>query len=239
MMLKNSFITILLLIILSACNGNKEKKEGSKASANEVAIDSAALEQARLDSIAKEEEAFKLTDENAIEFFFEYSKKHKEDKVKVTTQYGSFIIDLFEETPYHRANFIYLTKKGYFNGTYFHRVVKDFIIQGGNSDEWEIANRRKEIGSYLLPPDTKKGFKHHRGVVSMPSSEVDNPHKFASPYEFFIVCSNPGSYHLDGDFTAFGRVVEGMDVVDKINNLPTDAGEWPLENASMTVEIIE
>lgn len=235
-MLRNRLVTILLLIIISACGGNKEKKDQPKTGSKEVKTDSVTIIKEDKDA---ENEKFLLTDDNAIEFFFEYAKKHKEHKVKVTTKYGSFIIDLFEETPYHRANFIYLTKKGYFNGTYFHRVVKNFIIQGGNSDEWKIANRRKEIGRYLLPPDTKKGFKHHRGTVSMPSSDVDNPHKLASPYEFFIVCSNPGAYHLDGDFTAFGRVIEGMEVVDKINALPTDVGEWPLENASMTIEIIE
>ena len=76
----------------------------------------------------------------------------------------------------------------------------------------------------------KKGYKHHRGVISMPSSERDNPHKLASPYEFFIVVTKPGSYHLDGSYTPFGRVIEGMDVVDAINNVPVGDGDWPLQN---------
>ncbi len=80
-----------------------------------------------------------------------------------------------------------MTKKNYFEGEYFHRVVKDFIIQGGNSDNRKTSQKRRSIGRYLLPPDTKKGYKHHRGIVSMPSSEIENPHKLASPYEFFIV----------------------------------------------------
>ena len=147
---------------------------------------------------------------------------------------------MFEETPYHRSNFIYLTKKKYFNDTYFHRVVKGFIIQGGNSDNFDTGKKRGEIGSYLLPPDTKNGFKHHRGVVSMPSSEIDNPHKLASPYEFFIVVQSPGAYHLDGKYTAFGRVIDGMDAVDKINALETDNREWPLKSAViLKAEIIE
>ena len=66
-------------------------------------------------------------------------------------------------------------------------MVKDFIIQGGNSDSYEISKRRRKIGRYLLPPDTKKGFKHHRGVISIPSSDIDNPYKLASPYEFLLL----------------------------------------------------
>ena len=64
-------------------------------------------------------------------------------------------------------------------------MVPNFIIQGGNSDDIKITKKSK-IGRYLLPNDTKS-FKHHRGVVSMPSSDVENPHKMASPYQFFIV----------------------------------------------------
>ena len=187
----------------------------------------------------KEEKPFILNDKNAIPFFFEYSKKNKENKVRIQTKYGEIDILLFDETPYHRSNFIYLTKKKYFDGTYFHRIVKDFIIQGGNSDSYEISKRRKNIGRYLLPPDTKKGLRHDRGVVSMPSSDIENPYKLASPYEFFIVQSKNGAYHLDKDYTPFGKVIRGMSVVDKINSLETDKREWPFENVKIKVSIID
>lgn len=178
----------------------------------------------------KEEEAFVLDEENAIDFFFGYAKKLKKNRVKLTTTMGSFTIELYDNVPYHKANFIYLARKKYFDSTQFHRVVKDFIIQGGNSDDRKTASKRREIGRYLLPPDTQKGHKHHRGTISMPSSERDNPHKLASPYEFFIVVTNPGSYHLDGSYTPFGRVIEGMDVVDAINQVPVGDGDWPWQN---------
>ena len=182
---------------------------------------------------------FKLNDENAIPFLFEYGEKNKENKVRITTGYGSIDIELFNDTPYHRANFIYLIKNKYFKGEYFHRVVKDFIIQGGNSDNISTSKKRRKIGRYLLPPDTKKGYKHHRGILSMPSSEIENPYKLASPYEFFIVQKKDGAYHLDKNYTAFGKVIKGMNVVDLISNLETDKREWPLDNVRFNIEIIE
>lgn len=187
----------------------------------------------------KKKEMFLLNDKNAIPFFFEYQKKHKENKVRIITDYGNIDIILFNDIPYHRANFIYLTKKKYFDGEYFHRVVKDFIIQGGNSDNIKTSKKRRAIGRYLLPPDTKKGYKHHRGIVSMPSSEIENPHKLASPFEFFIVQKKEGAYHLDGNYTAFGKVIKGMEVVDVISNLETDKREWPLDNVRFKTIILE
>ena len=161
-----------------------------------------------------------MTDENAIPFFFKYAKQNPQKRVQIKTDYGNFVIELSEKTPYHRANFIYLTKANYFDGTFFHRVVPDFIIQGGNSDQKNTSNKRRRIGKYLLPPDTKNGLRHHRSAVSMPSSEIENPHRLASPYEFFIVQQTPGAYHLDGKYTVFGYVVEGMEIVDRINRVP-------------------
>lgn len=186
-------------------------------------------------------EAFKkLDDKSAMYFFQEYDKKHKENKVRITTDFGTIDILLFNETKYHRSNFIFLTKKKYFNGTQFYRVIDNYIVQAGNSDDRKTARKRGEIGKYLLPPDTKRGFKHDRGVVSMPSSEIRNPHKLASPYEFFIVTQIGGAHFLDGDYTIFGKVIDGMDVVDKIAAVDTDDGDWPMKNIFIrNVEIIE
>jgi len=228
-----SFLAIILLFFLLSC-GNATKKIDDSSTVQKQEQPSK-LEK---DSIAtlkptvteEPEEEFVLTDENAIDFFFTYAKEVKEDKVKITTSLGSFTVKLFDNVPYHKANFIYLAKKGYFENTMFHRVVKGFIIQGGNSDRKDTGRKRGEIGRYLLPPDAKKGHRHHRGVISMPSSERDNPYKLASPYEFFVVVTDPGSYHLDGEYTPFGKVIAGMDVVDKINSTPVDDGDWPMVN---------
>ena len=192
-----------------------------------------------LQEVKPQKKEFVLNDDNAIPFLFAYAQENKQKMVRVETDFGSFVIALSENTPYHRANFIYLTKRNYFDGTFFHRVVKDFIIQGGNSDQTSTSKKRRKIGKYLLPPDTRNGLRHHRGAVSMPSSEIENPHRLASPYEFFVVQQSPGAYHLDKNYTVFGYVVEGLDVVDQINSVPTDKREWPIDNIRMKISVID
>ncbi|MDO1511760.1 peptidylprolyl isomerase [Maribacter confluentis] len=238
MTLAKSYLYIIVAALLTISCKDTAKKPESPIINTETRIDSTKI---KSDSLAKqEEESFELTEDNAIDFFYEYQQDLKANKVKITTSLGSFTVELYENVPYHRANFIYLTRKGYFDYTQFHRVVKNFIIQGGNSDDRKTGKKRNEIGRYLLPPDTRKGHKHHRGTISMPSSEMDNPHMLASPYEFFIVVTDPGSYHLDNEYTPFGRVIEGMDVVDKINNQPVGEGDWPMQNIYITkAEVIE
>jgi len=236
MLLKKYISLLTLLLFLIGCN-EKSKNNVTNKTAKEIIIDSVVIDSSK---IKAKEEKFTLTEDNAIDFFFNYNKTLTENKVKITTNLGSFTIQLFANVPYHKANFIYLTKKGYFNNTQFHRVVKNFIIQGGNSDDLATSKKRKEIGRYLLPPDSKKGHKHHRAVVSMPSSEINNPHMLASPYEFFIVVTKPGSYHLDGEYTPFGKVIQGMEIVDKINNQKVGKGDWPSSNIYITkAEVIE
>ncbi|AUC77862.1 peptidylprolyl isomerase [Olleya sp. Bg11-27] len=179
-----------------------------------------------------------VSKDNVMDFFLDYEAKNKENKVRIITSVGDIDILLYDKTKFHRANFIFLTKQGAFDNTQFHRVVKNFIIQGGNTDNVKVAAKRYKIGHYLLPTDTKRGYTHRRGVISMPSSEIENPHKLASPYEFFI--TQQDAYHLDGDYTVFGEVIKGMDIVDKINDVRVDEADWPLRNIYIKkVEIID
>lgn len=226
------FFSLVFMGVLASCSSSNSTKKPQ-----EIAIKQKAVTPKKVE-IPKKKSDLPLTDETAIPFLQRYGSENTENKVRIETPLGSFDILLFDKTPYHRANFIFLTKQNYFDGTYFHRVVPNFIIQGGNSDNYDTGQKRRKIGKYLLPPDTRKGFKHHRGVVSMPSSEIENPHKLASPYEFFIVQQSPGAYHLDGNYTPFGKVIRGMDVVDAINALPTDKREWPLTNMRMRITVI-
>ncbi|WP_299278264.1 peptidylprolyl isomerase [uncultured Psychroserpens sp.] len=222
------FVLSLCSILIFNC---EDKQSQNKSSVK--TIDSTELKIERhteqTDTISEDTtEEFLLTKDNTMEFFLQYEKENKENKVRIVTDYGNIDILLFNETKFHRANFIYLTKKGYFDNTQFYRVIENYIIQGGSTDDRDVMRKRRFIGKYLLPTDTKRGFRHDRGVISMPSSDIDNPYKLASPYEFFITLRDV--YQLDGDYTIFGKVISGLDVADRIANVDTDNSDWPLKN---------
>lgn len=231
----------LLLVCCLLLLNCEDKKTESKTTAEPEQTNSKTVTKEEPKAKVVEEREFpKLNNKNAMDFFLEYEKHNKENKVRMTTDFGDIEILLFEKTKFHRANFIFLTKQKYFENTQFYRVIDNFIVQAGNSDNKATARKRSNIGRYLLPTDTKRGYKHDRGVISMPSSEIDNPHKLASPFEFFIVQQRGGAHFLDGDYTIFGRVTKGMDVVDKIAAVKTDEADWPLQNIFIRkVEIIE
>ena len=227
MIVMKLFFYILLLTIFSCDNKKVQTEEIQTHETKEV-----------LNNENSNTE-FKLSEKNIMEFLLEYDKHNKENKVRIITDYGNIDIELFYNTKFHRSNFIFLTKQNYFDNTQFYRVINNFVIQGGNSDSRKITNKRKKIGRYLLPNDLNKGYTHKRGMISMPSSLVNNPYKMASPFEFFIVQSIEGAHHLDGNYTVFGKVIAGMETVDKIAATPTDNLDWPIDNIYIRkVEII-
>jgi cyclophilin family peptidyl-prolyl cis-trans isomerase len=233
------FIILCLAFLFISC---EDKQSEKKKSQNAIQTESKKIDKQEKKEKPKEpEREFPLlTDKNAMEFFLEYEQANKENKVRIKTDFGDIDIQLYEKTKFHRANFIFLTKQDYFSGTQFYRVINNFIIQGGSSDDRRVGRKRSNIGKYLLPPDTKRGYKHDRGVISMPSSDIENPHKLASPFEFFIIQQRGGAHFLDGDYTIFGKVIKGMDVVDKIAAVDTDEADWPLQNVYIRkVEIID
>lgn len=230
-------LLLFLIIIFLSCEDKKsEQKNSNTPSITETKTESVK----KKDSVLEPKREFPvLTSKNAMDFFLEYEKHNKENKVRIVTDFGNIEILLFDKTKFHRANFIFLTKQHYFDNTQFYRVINNFMVQAGNSDTRATAQKRKKIGKYLLPTDTKRGYKHDRGVISMPSSEIDNPYKLASPFEFFIVQQHGGSHFLDGDYTIFGKVTKGMSVIDKIASVKTDEADWPLQNIYIKkVEII-
>ena len=234
-MQKFNLFIFSFLVILTLCCENSRVKKKEKIKIRIEKKDS----KKKSNKILLENPKIILNNKNVINFFYAYNKKNSYNKVKISTSFGEIIIKLFDETPYHKSNFIYLSKLGYFNNTFFHRVVPNFIIQGGNSDNKETSIKRRQIGKYLLPVDAKNKIRHDRGIVSMPSSDIANPFKLASPYEFFIVQKKGGAHHLDGKYTPFGKVVKGMDVVDKINSQPIDKREAPTNNIKMLIEVIK
>ena len=184
----------------------------------------------------------------------------------VTTE-GNITVELYNETPLHRDNFIHQVESGYYDSLLFHRVIRDFMIQGGDPTS-KHALPGEFIGNEGAEPTVKAEFRypqlyHKRGALAAAREGDDvNPKRESSALQFYIVCgrtfptdslldrvdnvqfnysgthmtpelreyyrTNPGTPHLDGSYTVFGEVVEGMDVVDRIQFSATDTNDRPL-----------
>ncbi len=134
-------------------------------------------------------------------------------------------LELYPEiAPQTVRNFIYLTNKGFYNGLIFHRVISGFMIQGGDPR----GNGTGGPGYCIKGEFTRNGFKndlkHTRGVISMARSMMPN----SAGSQFFIM--HQDSPHLDGQYASFGKVIEGIEVVDKIASYDTDYNDRPLKN---------
>lgn len=247
--IKSILCFCLPIIIFSNCEGTHSKKNKQSTERNKDTIvvrETKKIHQGvssetknNTEDKISDEEPFKLSNKNLREFMNVYGKENPETLVNIKTTYGDIQIKLYKETPIHRANFIYLVKQKYFDETFFYRVAKGFVIQGGNSDRQETANKRFEIGEYTIPQEPVKGLKHVRGAVALSKQWVDNPSNRSTPYEFFIVIAKNGAAHLDGEHTIFGKVVKGMNIADKISNVPVDGSEWPKENIFITAEVVK
>lgn len=172
----------------------------------------------------------KITDENVVDFLAWYGSFNPEKEVIFHTKFGDIEVELFEETPLHRANMIYLVKKNYYHTTYFHRVVKGFVVQGGNSDDLKTRKARRAIGEYTIPAEFGEAFKHDFAMLCSARSWEDNPEKRSSPFEFYFVHNRTGEHHLNGEHTVYGKITKGISVLDSIANQPTDRGDYPLFN---------
>ncbi|WP_292889427.1 peptidylprolyl isomerase [Nonlabens sp.] len=170
-------------------------------------------------------------------FFTRYGEENPETRVRLLTTYGVIEMELFTETPIYRASFIYLVKNAYFNGTYVHRVVQDFVVQAGNSDETLPALKRASAGNYKLPPHFLPGITHERGTLSNAKQWIDNPQNWHDPFDFFITLNS--SPHLDQEHTIFGRVTKGIEIADQLARVPTDNSDWPKENIFIDMEVID
>ncbi len=138
-----------------------------------------------------------------------------------------------EIAPVSVNNFISLINKGFYNGLIFHRVIKGFMIQGGCPDGTGMGGPGYSIRGEFNSNGVKNDLKHTKGVLSMARAMAPN----TGGSQFFIM--HQTSPHLDGSYAAFGQVIEGLDVVDKIANVRTDYNDRPMEDqkiASITVD---
>ena len=145
-------------------------------------------------------------------------------KATITTKFGKIVVKFYPDlAPLHVKNFISLAEAGFYNGTPFHRVIPGFMIQGGDPS----GNGTGGPG-YTIPAEFTNKKKHTAGILSM--ARTSDPNSAGS--QFFIMVAT--ATQLDGQYSIFGEVVEGMDVVNKIVNTPRDRSDKPLERVDMT-----
>ena len=180
-----------------------------------------------------------LNSKNTEVFLTEYGKQNPETKVLIKTKFGNIKLLLYEDVPVHRANFIFLTKIKYFNTTVIYRVAKNFVIQGGNSDNMYTQKQRRKYGNYLIKPEFRDHRKHKYGALASAREWKNNPNKLTSPFEFYMVHDRNGAHHLNNEHTVFGEVIAGFDTMDKISKVKVGVDEWPIDDIKMTIEVIE
>ena len=233
--MKFFFKIILVVIIISFYQCNQIKKEEEN---------SAKIEKKKIkEKVTLEKKTTKAWDSlnslNTEVFLTEYGKQNPETNILIKTKFGNIKIRLYEDVPIHRANFIFLTKIKYFNTTVIYRVAKNFVIQGGNSDNMYTQKQRRKYGNYLMQPEFKDNRKHTYGALAAARDWKKNPNKLSSPFEFYMVHDKNGAHHLDNEHTVFGEVVSGFDTMDKISKVKVGIDEWPVKDIKMTIEIIK
>lgn len=184
-------------------------------------------------------------------------------QVLIKTSYGDILVELYNDTPMHRDNFIELVETGWYDGSTFHRVIKNFMIQGGGA-----ADGSPDPG-YTIPAEFRPNHIHKKGALSAArKGDQVNPEKASSGSQFYIVqgqvvnesqllsmsarsgfvytdeqvieyATIGGTPHLDGGYTVFGAVVSGLDVIDKIAAVQTARGDKPVNDVKMTMEIVK
>lgn len=210
-----------------------------------------------------------------LSFFFcafaQNADKQKKDSekvfyVKIETSYGDMVVKLYNETPKHRDNFLKLVREGTYNDLLFHRVIKEFMIQGGDPNS-RTAKQGQMLGDgelgYTIPAEFVPTLYHKKGALAAArQADQVNPQKESSSCQFYIVQGNKwdtnrlamveqrmgkhftaeqaqvyatlgGTPFLDGDYTVFGEVVEGLEVIDKIAAVQTDRNDRPIEDVKM------
>lgn len=151
---------------------------------------------------------------------------------KISTPLGEILISLDERTPNHRASFIELAQAGYWDSLTFNRVIPNFVAQGGCPD----TPAGFTDPEYLLHPEFHPELTHIYGAVG--SGRDDNPGKLSARCQFYIVQNPKGVHRLDGDYTVFGRVIKGMDIVDQLVNVTRNQADEPETPITLKIEII-
>lgn len=152
----------------------------------------------------------------------------------IETSLGTIKVKLYENTPRHRNNFAKLALNGFYDGLLFHRIIDDFMIQGGDPLTRD-SSKRELFGTggpgYTIPAEFVPEYRHKKGALAAARmGDMANPMKESSGSQFYLVQDPDNCVHLDGDYTVFGETVEGLDVIDKIASVPVDRNGLPIED---------
>jgi cyclophilin family peptidyl-prolyl cis-trans isomerase len=169
-------------------------------------------------------------------------KRSKKDQVvTISTSLGDIKLLLFDATPKHKANFLKLAESGFYDGTTFHRVISDFMIQGGDANSKDADPTNDGAGQPndpTIPAEIRPELKHKFGAVAAArQGDFVNPERASSSTQFYLVQNHRGTPHLDGQYTVYGQVIHGLDVLDKIAAQPKSARDRPLTDIKMTVKV--
>ena len=157
-----------------------------------------------------------------------------EPEFNIVTNFGTMKIKLYDKTPKHRENFTKLVSEKYYDGIRFHRVIEGFMIQTGDpySRDLAMANAWGTGGpEYTIPAEFVSQYYHKKGALAAArKGDMANPKKASSGSQFYIVHDENSCLHLDGQYTIFGEVVEGLEIIDKIAAVETDPYDRPLQD---------
>jgi len=154
---------------------------------------------------------------------------NKYEVVKVETDFGDFMIWLYDETPLHRDNFLDLTRQGFYDSLIYHRVVDDFVVQGGDPEGTGYGGP-----GYTIPAEIIDSMHHQYGAVGAArQSDYWNPERESNGSQYYIVCDPDGEPLLDSLYTIFGFVFSGMDAVFDISKVDVDTNYRPYQDVYM------
>ena len=175
--------------------------------------------------------------------FGSFNTTEVKNLVEINTKFGKMVIYLYDATPQHKANFLKLANDKFYDSTTFHRVIKNFMIQGGDPNSKDNDPNNDGMGGpgYEIPAEFNPKIVHKYGALAA-AREGDqvNPQKKSSGSQFYIVVNPKGTHFLDGNYTVFGEVISGMDVAEKIVAVPTDgANNRPYSDVKMSVKVIK
>jgi cyclophilin family peptidyl-prolyl cis-trans isomerase len=165
----------------------------------------------------------------------------KDEVVTITTSLGDIRLILFTDTPLHRTNFLKKAASGFYNGTTFHRVIPGFMVQGGDPNSKDGDPTNDGLGppnEPTVPAELAAGHRHDYGAVAAArQADFVNPQRASSASQFYLVGNHQGAHFLDGQYTVFGQVIQGQDVIDKIAALPRDGRDRPTTDFKIKVRV--